>query len=226
LKYTKEEMLGKVDHTLLKPEATAADIQALCREAKQYGFASVCVNTCYVKLASELLRGSGVKVCCTVGFPLGAMAPKAKAFEAAQAVADGAEEVDMVLWIGALRQGNTAAVQADIEGVVNACHPRAIVKVILETCLLTDAQIETACRLCVAAGADYVKTSTGFSTAGATAEHVALMKRAVGGRAKVKAAGGIRTYEDAKRMIDAGADRIGASAGIAIVEAAEQRGEQ
>ena len=173
-----------------------------------------------------MLRGSGVKVCCTVGFPLGAMAPKAKAFEAAQAVADGAEEVDMVLWIGALRQGNTAAVQADIEGVVNACHPRAIVKVILETCLLTDAQIETACRLCVAAGADYVKTSTGFSTAGATAEHVALMKRAVGGRAKVKAAGGIRTYEDAKRMIDAGADRIGASAGIAIVEAAEQRGEQ
>lgn len=215
-----------IDHTLLKPEATAADIQALCREAKQYGFASVCVNTCYVKLASELLRGSGVKVCCTVGFPLGAMAPKAKAFEAAQAVADGAEEVDMVLWIGALRQGNTAAVQAYIEGVVNACHPRAIVKVILETCLLTDAQIETACRLCVAAGADYVKTSTGFSTAGATAEHVALMKRAVGGRAKVKAAGGIRTYEDVKRMIDAGADRIGASAGIAIVEAAEQRGEQ
>lgn len=215
-----------IDHTLLKPEATAADIQALCREAKQYGFASVCVNTCYVKLASELLRGSGVKVCCTVGFPLGAMAPKAKAFEAAQAVADGAEEVDMVLWIGALRQGNTAAVQADIEGVVNVCHPKAIVKVILETCLLTDAQIETACRLCVAAGADYVKTSTGFSTAGATAEHVALMKRAVGGRAKVKAAGGIRTYEDAKRMIDAGADRIGASAGIAIVEAAEQRGEQ
>lgn len=215
-----------IDHTLLKPEATAADIQALCREAKQYGFVSVCVNTCYVKLASELLRGSGVKVCCTVGFPLGAMAPKAKAFEAAQAVADGAEEVDMVLWIGALRQGNTAAVQADIEGVVNACHPRAIVKVILETCLLTDAQIETACRLCVAAGADYVKTSTGFSTAGATAEHVALMKRAVGGRAKVKAAGGIRTYEDARRMIDAGADRIGASAGIAIVEAAEQRGEQ
>ncbi len=215
-----------IDHTLLKPEATAADIQALCREAKQYGFASVCVNTCYVKLASELLRGSGVKVCCTVGFPLGAMAPKAKAFEAAQAVADGAEEVDMVLWIGALRQGNTAAVQADIEGVVNACHPRAIVKVLLETCLLTDAQIETACRLCVAAGAEYVKTSTGFSTAGATAEHVALMKRAVGGRAKVKAAGGIRTYEDAKRMIDAGADRIGASAGIAIVEAAEQRGEQ
>ena len=215
-----------IDHTLLKPEATAADIQALCREASQYGFASVCVNTCYVKLASELLRGSGVKVCCTVGFPLGAMAPKAKAFEAAQAVADGAEEVDMVLWIGALKQGDTAAVQADIEGVVNACHPKAIVKVILETCLLTDAQIETACRLCVAAGADYVKTSTGFSTAGATAEHVALMKRAVGGRAKVKAAGGIRTYEDAKRMIDAGADRIGASAGIAIVEAAEQRREQ
>ena len=135
-----------IDHTLLKPEATAADIEALCREARQYGFASVCVNTCYVPLASALLRGSGVKVCCTVGFPLGAMAPKAKAFEAAQAVADGAEEVDMVLWIGALRQGDTAAVQADIEGVVNACHPKAIVKVILETCLLTESQIETACR--------------------------------------------------------------------------------
>lgn len=215
-----------IDHTLLKPEATAADIQALCREASQYGFASVCVNTCYVKLASELLRGSGVKVCCTVGFPLGAMAPKAKAFEAAQAVADGAEEVDMVLWIGALKQGDTAAVQADIEGVVNACHPKAIVKVILETCLLTESQIETACRLCVAAGAEYVKTSTGFSTAGATAEHVALMKRTVGSRAKVKAAGGIRTYEDAVKMLNAGADRLGASAGIAIVEAAKQHGEQ
>ena len=215
-----------IDHTLLKPEATAADIQALCREASQYGFASVCVNTCYVKLASELLRGSGVKVCCTVGFPLGAMAPKAKAFEAAQAVADGAEEVDMVLWIGALKKGDTAAVQADIEGVVNACHPKAIVKVILETCLLTESQIETACRLCVAAGAEYVKTSTGFSTAGATAGHVALMKQAVGGRAKVKAAGGIRTYEDAVKMLNAGADRIGASAGIAIVEAAKQHGEQ
>ena len=215
-----------IDHTLLKPEATAADIQALCREASQYGFASVCVNTCYVKLASELLRGSGVKVCCTVGFPLGAMAPKAKAFEAAQAVADGAEEVDMVLWIGALKQGDTAAGQADIEGVVNACHPKAIVKVILETCLLTDAQIETACRLCMAAGAEYVKTSTGFSTAGATAEHVALMKRTVGSRAKVKAAGGIRTYEDAVKMLNEGADRLGASAGIAIVQAAKQHGEQ
>ena len=215
-----------IDHTLLKPEATAADIQALCREASQSGFASVCVNTCYVKLASELLRGSGVKVCCTVGFPLGAMAPKAKAFEAAQAVADGAEEVDMVLWIGALKQGDTAAVQADIEGVVNACHPKAIVKVILETCLLTDAQIETACRLCMAAGAEYVKTSTGFSTAGATAEHVALMKRTVGSRAKVKAAGGIRTYEDAVKMLNAGADRLGASAGIAIVQAAKHHGEQ
>ena len=212
-----------IDHTLLKPEATAADIQALCREAKQYGFASVCVNTCYVRLASELLRGSGVKVCCTVGFPLGAMAPKAKAFEAAQAVADGAEEVDMVLWIGALRQGNTAAVQADIEGMVNACHPRAIVKVILETCLLTDAQIETACRLCVAAGADYVKTSTGFSTAGATAEHVALMKRAVGGRAKVKAAGGIRTLAQAMAMVEAGADRIGTSSMLTIARELEAK---
>lgn len=209
-----------IDHTLLKPEATPENIRTLCQEAITYGFASVCVNTCYVPLAAECLRGSDVKVCCTVGFPLGAMATRSKATEAANAVADGAQEVDMVLWIGALRAGDTEAVQKDIEAVVEACHPKALVKVILETCLLTDEQIETACRLCVAAGADFVKTSTGFSTAGATAHHVALMKKAVDGKAKVKAAGGIRTYEDALQMIEAGADRLGASAGIAIVTAA------
>ena len=172
-------------------------------------------------LAASLLKDSDVKVCCTVGFPLGAMATKSKAFEAATAVADGAQEVDMVLNIGAMRAGNYDYVKQDIHAVVEACHPKAHVKVILETCLLTEEQIIKACELCVAAGADFVKTSTGFSTKGATVEHVALMKRAVGDKAKVKAAGGIRTYEDAMAMINAGADRIGASAGIAIVESAK-----
>lgn len=196
-------------------------METLCREAKTYHFASVCINTCYVPLAASLLKDSGVKVCCTVGFPLGAMATKSKAFEAATAVADGAQEVDMVLNIGAMRAGNYDYVKQDIHAVVEACHPKAHVKVILETCLLTEEQIIKACELCVAAGADFVKTSTGFSTKGATVEHVALMKRAVGDKAKVKAAGGIRTYEDAMAMINAGADRIGASAGIAIVESAK-----
>lgn len=210
-----------IDHTLLKAEATPADIETLCQEAKAYHFASVCINTCYVPQAARALAGSDVKVCCTVGFPLGAMAPKAKAFEAQNAVDQGAQEVDMVLNVGLMRAGAYESVQQDIQGVVDACHPKAQVKVILETCLLTEAQIVKACELCVAAGADFVKTSTGFSTAGATAAHVKLMKQAVGGKAKVKAAGGIRTYEDAMTMIQAGADRIGASAGIAIVESAK-----
>ena len=210
-----------IDHTILKAEATKADVETLCQEAKTYHFASVCINTCYVPLAASLLKDSDVKVCCTVGFPLGAMATKSKAFEAATAVADGAQEVDMVLNIGAMRAGDYDYVKQDIQAVVEACHPKAQVKVILETCLLTEEQIIKACELCVAAGADFVKTSTGFSTKGATVEHVALMKRAVGDKAKVKAAGGIRTYEDAMAMINAGADRIGASAGIAIVESAK-----
>lgn len=210
-----------IDHTILKAEATKADVETLCQEAKTYHFASVCINTCYVPLAASLLKDSDVKVCCTVGFPLGAMATKSKAFEAATAVADGAQEVDMVLNIGAMRAGDYDYVKQDIHAVVEACHPKAHVKVILETCLLTEEQIIKACELCVAAGADFVKTSTGFSTKGATVEHVALMKRAVGDKAKVKAAGGIRTYEDAMAMINAGADRIGASAGIAIVESAK-----
>ena len=210
-----------IDHTILKAEATKADVETLCREAKTYHYASVCINTCFVTLAASLLKDSDVKVCCTVGFPLGAMATKSKAFEAATAVADGAQEVDMVLNIGAMRAGDYDYVKQDIHAVVEACHPKAQVKVILETCLLTEEQIIKACELCVAAGADFVKTSTGFSTKGATVEHVALMKRTVGDKAKVKAAGGIRTYEDAMAMINAGADRIGASAGIAIVESAK-----
>ncbi len=205
-----------IDHTMLKANATRADIEKLCQEAKQHEFASVCVNTCFVPLAAELLRGSEVKVCCVVGFPLGAMSTPAKAFEAQWAVEHGAQEVDMVLNVGAMISGEEEIVLRDIEAVVQAAHPKAIVKVILENCLLNDEQKIRACKLCVQAGAEFVKTSTGFSNGGATVEDVALMKRAVDGRAKVKAAGGIRTRQQALAMIEAGADRIGASAGIAI----------
>lgn len=205
-----------IDHTMLKANATRADIEKLCQEAKQHEFASVCINTCFVPLAAKLLEGSEVKVCCVVGFPLGAMSTPAKAFEAQWAVEHGAQEVDMVLNVGAMISGEEEIVLRDIEAVVQAAHPKAIVKVILENCLLNDEQKIRACKLCVQAGAEFVKTSTGFSTGGATAEDVALMKRAVDGRAKVKAAGGIRTRQQALAMIEAGADRIGASAGIAL----------
>lgn len=205
-----------IDHTMLKADATRADIEKLCQEAKQHEFASVCINTCFVPLAAKLLEGSEVKVCCVVGFPLGAMSTPAKAFEAQWAVEHGAQEVDMVLNVGAMISGKEEIVLRDIEAVVQAAHPKAIVKVILENCLLNDEQKIRACKLCVQAGAEFVKTSTGFSNGGATVEDVALMKRAVDGRAKVKAAGGIRTRQQALAMIEAGADRIGASAGIAI----------
>lgn len=208
-----------IDHTILKANATKADVEKLCAEAREYDFASVCINTCFVPLAAELLAGSEVKVCCVVGFPLGAMSTEAKAFETKWAVEHGAQEVDMVINVGAMIAGDEKAVLEDIAAVVDAAHPKAIVKVILENCLLTDAQKIRACELCVQAGAEFVKTSTGFSTGGATVEDVALMKKAVAGKAKVKAAGGIRTKEDALAMIEAGADRIGASAGIAIVTA-------
>lgn len=208
-----------IDHTILKANATKADVEKLCAEAREYDFASVCINTCFVPLAAELLAGSDVKVCCVVGFPLGAMSAEAKAFETKCAVEHGAQEVDTVLNVGAMIAGDEKTVLEDIQAVVDAAHPKAIVKVILENCLLTDAQKTRACELCVQAGAEFVKTSTGFSTGGATVEDVALMKKAVAGRAKVKAAGGIRTKEDALAMIEAGADRIGASAGIAIVTA-------
>lgn len=208
-----------IDHTILKANATKADVEKLCAEAREYDFASVCINTCFVPLAAELLAGSEVKVCCVVGFPLGAMSTEAKVFETKWAVEHGAQEVDMVINVGAMIAGDEKAVLEDIQAVVDAAHPKAIVKVILENCLLTDAQKIRACELCVQAGAEFVKTSTGFSTGGATVEDVALMKKAVAGKAKVKAAGGIRTKEDALAMIEAGADRIGASAGIAIVTA-------
>jgi len=207
-----------IDHTLLKADATEAQIRKLCAEAKEYGFASVCVNSCYAALASKELEGSDVKTCCVVGFPLGAMQTQAKAFEAAQAVKDGAQEIDMVIQIGALKDGRDDAVQEDIAAVVEAAKP-AIVKVIIETCLLTEEEKVRACTLAEKAGAAFVKTSTGFSTGGATAEDVALMRRTVGDRMQVKAAGGIHTREEALAMIEAGADRLGASSGVAIVSA-------
>ncbi|MCR5072668.1 MAG: deoxyribose-phosphate aldolase [Clostridiales bacterium] len=212
-----------IDHTLLKANATEAQIRRLCEEAREYHFASVCVNTCYVPLAAELLKGSGVKTCCVVGFPLGAMSTAAKAFEAADAVKNGAEEVDMVINIGAVKFGDWDYVAKDIEEVVKASHDKALVKVIIETCLLTDDEKVLACRTAKEAGADFVKTSTGFSIGGATVEDIRLMRETVGAEMGVKASGGIKTYEDAIAMIEAGATRIGASSGIAIVEGAQAK---
>ena len=212
-----------IDHTLLKANATEAQIRRLCEEASEYHFASVCVNTCYVPLAAELLKGSGVKTCCVVGFPLGAMSTAAKAFEAADAVKNGAEEVDMVINIGAVKFGDWDYVAKDIEEVVKASHDKALVKVIIETCLLTDDEKVLACRTAKEAGADFVKTSTGFSIGGATVEDIRLMRETVGAEMGVKASGGIKTDEDAIAMIEAGATRIGASSGIAIVEGAQAK---
>lgn len=209
-----------IDHTLLKADATKEQITKLCNEAKEHDFASVCVNTCYVPLCKELLKDSDVKVCCVVGFPLGAMDTASKAFEAKTAVSNGAGEVDMVINIGALKDKDYDYVTKDIEAVVNASKP-SIVKVIIETCLLTDEEKVEACKCAMKANAEFVKTSTGFSTSGATVEDVTLMRKTVGTVCKVKAAGGIRSYEDAIKMIDAGADRLGCSAGIKIVEGAK-----
>ena len=210
-----------IDHTILKADARKADILRLCEEAKQYDFASVCVNACHAKTVSEALAGSDVKTCCVVGFPLGAMTSTAKAFETREAVENGADEIDMVINIGALRDGEDAFVEADIRAVVEAAKP-AIVKVIIETCYLNEDEKKRACALSVRAGAAFVKTSTGFGSGGATVEDVALMRACVGDATQVKAAGGIRTRKDAQAMLAAGADRIGASAGIAIVTAEDE----
>lgn len=206
-----------IDHTLLKAEATKEQIETLCAEAKQFNFASVCVNPTWVKHSSELLQGSDVLVCTVIGFPLGANTPAVKAFEVKDAIANGAKEVDMVINIGALKDKNYELVQADISAVVEAAKGHALVKVIIETCLLTDEEKVKACELAVAAGADYVKTSTGFSTGGATAEDIALMRKTVGPELGVKASGGVRSLEDMKKMVEAGATRIGASSGVAIM---------
>jgi deoxyribose-phosphate aldolase len=216
----KKTIASMIDHTLLKPEATPAQIEKLCAEAAEYHFASVCVNPVYIPLAARLLKGIGVKVCCVVGFPLGAIAPEQKAAEAASCAAMGAEELDMVIHVGAAKAGDWALVQRDIEGVVKAAAGHTV-KVIIETCLLTDGEKVKACEAAKAAGAHFVKTSTGFSTGGATTHDIALMRKTVGPEMGVKASGGIRDYETAMAMIEAGANRIGASAGIAIVAAAE-----
>lgn len=205
-----------IDHTLLKPEATQDQIETLCQEAKQYDFASVCVNPYWVPFCKEELKDSDVKVCTVIGFPLGATSSASKAFETAHAIEQGADEVDMVMNIGELLAGHDQAVQKDIEAVVQAAQGK-IVKVILETCLLNDAQIERACSLCVKAKADSVKTSTGFNSAGANTHVVEVMKQAVKGQAKVKAAGGVRNQADMDAMIAAGADRIGTSHGIELM---------
>lgn len=210
------QLSAKIDHTLLKPEATREDVLRVCEEAKTYRTASVCVNASWVPAVAEALRGTGVMTCCVVGFPLGAMTSAAKAFETAQAVAAGAQEVDMVLNVGLARGGEWDAVQEDIVAVVRAAG-EATVKVILETCLLTDDEKRRACEASKAAGAGFVKTSTGFSTGGATEADIRLMREAVGPELGVKASGGVRTRDDAERMIAAGASRIGASATAKIV---------
>ena len=210
------ELNRMIDHTLLKANATRAQIEKLCDEALEYNFASVCVNTCWVPLAHEKLAGSEVNTCCVVGFPLGAMLTEAKAAETRLAVEAGADEVDMVINIGWLLDGEYDAVRDDIAAVVKAADGKCV-KVIIEACLLTDEQKAKACELSVEAGATFVKTSTGFSTGGATVADVALMRKTVGDRCLVKAAGGIHTADEARAMVEAGADRLGCSAGIQIM---------
>lgn len=213
-----------IDHTLLKPDATREQIEKLCAEAREFGFATVCVNPAWVRLCADRLRGSETRVCTVVGFPLGATMPEVKAYEAGRVVAEGACEVDMVLNVGALKSGDHRLVERDIAGVVAASHAGgAIVKVILETALLTDDEKVKGCVLSQAAGAEFVKTSTGFGPGGATAEDVALMRRVVGREMGVKAAGGVRDLKSAQQMIAAGADRIGASVGVKIVQESQGR---
>ena len=214
-----------IDHTLLKPDATRANIGELCREAAQFKFATVCVNPTWVPLSAKLLADSGVRVCSVVGFPLGATTPDVKGYETRRAIFDGAREIDMVINVGALKSGALRVVECDIESVTTPCRDAgALSKVIIEAALLTDEEKITACTLAKAAGADYVKTSTGFGPGGATAADVALMRRVVGAEMGVKAAGGVRDLEGMKAMIAAGATRVGASAGVKIVQQA--RGEQ
>ena len=216
----KKQMAGMIDHTLLKAVGTGEDVRHLCREALEYGFASVCINPCYVPLAAKILAGSDVVVCAVIGFPLGATSSAAKAFEAGEAVRAGASEVDMVINVGALKAGRHEEVRRDILAVVEAAMSErqdALVKVIIETCYLTDEEKAAACMLARDAGAHFVKTSTGFGTGGATVEDVALMRKTVGPDMGVKASGGIKNALQALAMIEAGASRIGASAGKEII---------
>lgn len=212
-----EDLAQKIDHTLLKPEATEKQVEHLCTEAMEYGFYSVCVNPWCVPLCARTLRRSNVKVCTVIGFPLGATTPDTKAYETRNVIGEGAQECDMVINIGALKSGDYGLVERDIRGVVRAARSSTVVKVILETCLLTDEEKIKGCEIAKKAGADYVKTSTGFSTGGATAEDIALMRRTVGPEMGVKASGGVRSKEDAEKLVMAGATRIGASASVKIV---------
>ena len=216
-------LAGMIDHTILKPEATRAEVARLCDEAIAHGFASVCVNAVHAGFVAGRLKNSAVKTCVVVGFPLGASGAAAKADEAVRAIADGADEIDMVIDVGALREGDLDRFRADIAAVRQATAGK-VLKVIIETCLLNDAQKETACRVSKELGADFVKTSTGFSSGGATVEDIALMRRVVGPEMGVKASGGVRTAENAWAMVEAGATRIGASASIAIVGGAGKGG--
>jgi deoxyribose-phosphate aldolase len=211
-------VLRMIDHTLLKPDATRDEVKKICDEAKQYGFASVCVNPSYVGFVARELAGSGVAPCCVIGFPLGATPPEVKAYETDVAINAGAKEVDMVINIGAAKSGDWDLVQRDIEAVVRASRKRALVKVIIETCLLTDAEKVAACKAAVAAGADFVKTSTGFSKHGATVPDVKLMRETVGPHIGVKASGGVRDLNSALAMINAGANRLGTSSGVTIAK--------
>ncbi|MFD3261671.1 deoxyribose-phosphate aldolase [Paenibacillus lentus] len=209
---------GMIDHTLLRSDATKEEIKKLTEEAKEYRFASVCVNPAWVAYAAEQLAGSEVKVCTVIGFPLGAATSKVKAYETSDAIGRGAAEVDMVINIGALKSGDDDLVLRDIQAVVDAAASKALVKVIIETALLTDDEKVRACKLAVQAGANFVKTSTGFQGGGATAEDVALMRRTVGPNVGVKASGGVRSLDDVTKMVEAGATRIGASSGVQIVQ--------
>lgn len=206
-----------IDHTVLKADTPLETVKRICDEAMEYGFASVCINPCHVAYCADYLKDSDVNVCTVIGFPLGANTSAVKAFETKDAIANGADEIDMVMNIGALKDKNYDLVRDDVKAVVEAANG-TLVKVILETCLLTEDEIKKACELCVEAKADYVKTSTGFSTRGATIEDVRIMKEAVHGKAKVKAAGGVRTPEDMVKIVAAGADRIGTSAGCSLVK--------
>ena len=212
----KKNIAKMIDHTVLKAFSTREDVIKVCKEAKEYGFFSVCINPTHIELAKKELEGSTVKVCTVIGFPLGANTSEVKAFETKDAIAKGAHEVDMVINIGALKDKEYDLVYNDIKAVVDAANKEALVKVIIETCLLTDEEKIIACELSKEAGADFVKTSTGFSTGGATAHDIALMRKTVGPEMGVKASGGVRTTEDAIKVIDAGASRIGASASISI----------
>ena len=213
----RKQLAKMMDHTILKATATPAQVEQICREALEIGAASVCINPCNIEQARRLLDGSGVRVCTVIGFPLGANTPEVKAFETQDAIRRGAEEGDMVINVGALLAGNDETVYRDIKAVVDAAAG-TLTKVIIETCYLSDDQKKTACELAMRAGADFVKTSTGFGTGGATPHDVALMRGVVGSKLQVKASGGIRTYEDAAAVVEAGADRLGVSASLTILQ--------